>query len=1175
MGDHDELRLVGVALDVLGQTLHVDLVQGGLDLVEDAEGGGVDLQNGEEQSNADEGLLTTRELHEVLDDLSGRGGLDLDTGFQHVLGIRQGDLGRAASEQLGEGHGKVLVDLVEGIHEGGLHLALQAADDLHQLALGLLQIRELGAHGVVAVFGLVVFLHGIGVEVTDEAELVAAVGLGGHHLAAILGGHGGIVQGKGIGTGQLVVLPELARELVHLVLQTRQLAVGGGELAEQVLLAIHLLAEARIDGIQLLLVGGGVLVSAVTLGDQGGQSGLAFCESTAVLGLGLSGFRQLLAVGGHPLLVDGHVVVGGDHALLAESGQGLAGLHVLAGGGDLNEQAGLGGLQLIHAVLAVAPLVCLLLAEGTQLGERLLQPLLLGAEGGHGVLVGLVLTKDGLGVVTDAGQQSLVGVQIGAGTAELVGLTRHDDTGQIPLVLQRILIVVHPLDLLTEGVQLGLSVGDGGLQTLEVLLHALDLGGTGQSAVLAACGASRKGASHVDLLAVQGDHADAVFQRLGHGGGVVDVVEHQSSAQQRGQDSLISFVASNEGIGHGHKARKASGAAHVIGLQGGAHGRQGIEGGTARIGALQGVHGGLGGVLVLHHDVLEVGAQGGLHGGDVILLHRDQLGQGTVDLAAGGTVIPRDPSLPVGLHDELHRIGVALHLCLHGAVGIDALGDGVTTENGGVAALVQVAVLLVEGSQARLGGGDLLLNGPDLIGIFIHDPLMVVHFLLQGAGGSLQLLDLGQDPAVAVAVGIAGGLQHRQADPQIHELLLAVADIGGGGVDEVAQLLNTTVQIGDLLVVGGGLLLQSLQSLPQAFALGAMGLQLGGIGLQLTGQGSAGISGGRDHFLGVAHGGLGDAVAAVQAVLGLGEGGDLTQQLLGCGAASLGHFGQSLPLDVQRLYSLLGLIQVKGRMIAQSGGLGDIVAEALGVVEPQADVRPLLGLQQHDTLAGLVGFLFQRNELGLHLGKDIPYADEIILGGLQLALGLILLDAVLGDTRGILEYASSLLALTGDHVGDTALSNDGVAVAADTRIEEQLVNILQADGLTVDQIFTFPRAKIAAGDGDLVVGAIQLAEIRGVVEGHGDLGIAHGSSAVGAAEDDVLHLTASQGLGGDLTQHPAHGVCDVGFTASVGADDYGHADGGAVCHHLIRPLMTGIEYQLGAIGKGLEALHFN
>ena len=73
----------------------------------------------------------------------------------------------------------------------------------------------------------------------------------------------------------------------------------------------------------------------------------------------------------------------------------------------------------------------------------------------------------------------------------------------------------------------------------------------------------------------------------------------------------------------------------------------------------------------------------------------------------------------------------------------------------------------------------------------------------------------------------------------------------------------------------------------------------------------------------------------------------------------------------------------------------------------------------------------------------------------------------------------------------------------------------------------------------------------------GDLGHAVGFALVGAAEDDVGHLTAAKRLGGGLTQDPANRVDDVGFAASVGAHDGGD------------PL---VELEVGFVGKGLEAL---
>ena len=52
----------------------------------------------------------------------------------------------------------------------------------------------------------------------------------------------------------------------------------------------------------------------------------------------------------------------------------------------------------------------------------------------------------------------------------------------------------------------------------------------------------------------------------------------------------------------------------------------------------------------------------------------------------------------------------------------------------------------------------------------------------------------------------------------------------------------------------------------------------------------------------------------------------------------------------------------------------------------------------------------------------------------------------------------------------------------------------------------------------------------------GHLRKALGSPALGAGENHILHPFPPEGLGGLLSQHPAHRVADIAFAASVGAD---------------------------------------
>ncbi len=112
-------------------------------------------------------------------------------------------------------------------------------------------------------------------------------------------------------------------------------------------------------------------------------------------------------------------------------------------------------------------------------------------------------------------------------------------------------------------------------------------------------------------------------------------------------------------------------------------------------------------------------------------------------------------------------------------------------------------------------------------------------------------------------------------------------------------------------------------------------------------------------------------------------------------------------------------------------------------------------------------------------------------------------------------------------------------------VHEQALDVAEAAGRLVDEVFAVAVAVDAAGDGDL-------GEIEGhagkrerlridLGEGHADFGEIDGFAAVGAVEDDIGHLAAAQGLSGLFAEHPADRVGDVGFAAAVRTDNGGHA----------------------------------
>ena len=216
-------------------------------------------------------------------------------------------------------------------------------------------------------------------------------------------------------------------------------------------------------------------------------------------------------------------------------------------------------------------------------------------------------------------------------------------------------------------------------------------------------------------------------------------------------------------------------------------------------------------------------------------------------------------------------------------------------------------------------------------------------------------------------------------------------------------------------------------------------------------------------------------------------------------------------------------------------------------------------------------FLFQRLDARCNLGKNVGQTADVVLRLRQFPLGFGFLMAVFRNSRRVLEHTAALLALAGNHLGNFTLPDDGVTVAPDTRVHEQLVDVLQTNRLAVDEIFAVPRAVVASGNGHFVERTVQFCKIAPIVKGDRHLGISHRTATVRTAENDVFHLTSAQALGRDFTQNPTHGIGNIGFSGPVRADNDRNTlslIGGNVHVH------AAVKQQSRLVGKGLEALHF-
>ena len=175
------------------------------------------------------------------------------------------------------------------------------------------------------------------------------------------------------------------------------------------------------------------------------------------------------------------------------------------------------------------------------------------------------------------------------------------------------------------------------------------------------------------------------------------------------------------------------------------------------------------------------------------------------------------------------------------------------------------------------------------------------------------------------------------------------------------------------------------------------------------------------------------------------------------------------------------------------------------------------------------------------------------------ALGIVFAGLVLDNTRRFLEDRAALVVFLRNDLRDSALTDDGIAVSAKTRIQKELVDILETHSLAIDKIFAVADTVIASGDRDLIVFGKRrdLAFLLGIIKGNGDLCVSHRTALLRSRKNDVLHLTAADILGGYLTKHPTHSVGNIRFSASVRADDNGNAS---------------VKGDHRLVGKGFEAL---
>ena len=128
--------------------------------------------------------------------------------------------------------------------------------------------------------------------------------------------------------------------------------------------------------------------------------------------------------------------------------------------------------------------------------------------------------------------------------------------------------------------------------------------------------------------------------------------------------------------------------------------------------------------------------------------------------------------------------------------------------------------------------------------------------------------------------------------------------------------------------------------------------------------------------------------------------------------------------------------------------------------------------------------------------------------GLKFLLGLGLAALVLDNPDSLIEELPSLLRLAGQDFLNLSLTDDGVALLADTRVVEELVYVLEADGGPVDQVLGLAGPVDPPGDGHFFI--IHRQGVVGVVNREGHIRKRKGPPVLGPFEDDIGHRGAPE-----------------------------------------------------------------
>ena len=216
-----------------------------------------------------------------------------------------------------------------------------------------------------------------------------------------------------------------------------------------------------------------------------------------------------------------------------------------------------------------------------------------------------------------------------------------------------------------------------------------------------------------------------------------------------------------------------------------------------------------------------------------------------------------------------------------------------------------------------------------------------------------------------------------------------------------------------------------------------------------------------------------------------------------------------------------------------------LVGLALAALE-----EPQLVLLQRHVCLQRIEFLrhgrlfFKLVQVGVEFAQDVLDPGQVFAGVRQAVFSFAPAFLVLGNAGRLFKEQAKLFGPGLDDAADRALTDDGVGARAQAGAQEHVLHVAPAHRLVVDVVAAGAVAREDALDGDLAeLPPLPAGAVVGVVEHQFHAGAAGGLAGVGAVENDVLHRFATQFAGAALTQHPAHGIHDVGFSAAIRPDN--------------------------------------